>query len=123
MISSMHDAIATDTESGKSEIIAAYYQTKGGVDSLDQKCANYSTSRRTRRWPMAIFYSILDIAGVNAFILYGSYRDNVSMLRIKFMKMLSFELVQDHLNKRLVNERLPRSIRLNIGTILRKPVT
>lgn len=55
MISSMHDTSEIDSESGKPEIIATYNRTKAGVDSLDQKCAAYSTSRRTRRWPMAIF--------------------------------------------------------------------
>ncbi|KAL3272816.1 hypothetical protein HHI36_014276 [Cryptolaemus montrouzieri] len=39
-----------------------------------------------------------------------------------FLKQLSFQLVDNHLNRRLANDKLPRSIRENIGTILIKPV-
>src|SRR5215510_5531487 len=39
------------------EIIHFYNSTKGGVDTVDQLCGNYSVSRRTRRWPLCIFFS------------------------------------------------------------------
>lgn len=68
------------------------------------------------------FYSILDIAGVNAYILYGSYKINDIIPRLKFMKMLSFQLVEEHLKRRSANERLPRGIRMNISRILKKPL-
>lgn len=50
-----------------------YNHSKGGVDEIDKKYAIYSCSRKTRRWPQAIFYRLLDIAGVNAFVLYSQY--------------------------------------------------
>jgi hypothetical protein len=52
----------------RSEITNYCSLTKGGVDSLDEKCAGHRT-----RWSMAIFYRILDVSGENAFILYNSY--------------------------------------------------
>ncbi|KAJ8867695.1 hypothetical protein PR048_031498 [Dryococelus australis] len=70
LISSMHHNAETNEDSGKPDIIEFYNSTKGGFDSLDQKCACYSIGRRTRRWPMAIFYAMLDIAGVNSFIIH-----------------------------------------------------
>jgi hypothetical protein len=56
------------------KIIIDYYKlTKGGVNSLDEECANYCTGCSTRRWPIIIFYRILDdVSGVNSFILYNS---------------------------------------------------
>ncbi|UYV65876.1 hypothetical protein LAZ67_3005783 [Cordylochernes scorpioides] len=39
-----------------------YNATKGGVDTHDFLCAKYSTSRKLPRWPMRIFYSMLDSA-------------------------------------------------------------
>lgn len=49
LLSSMHSDDIVDEKSKKPKIILFYNSTKGGVDALDQKCANYSTSQRTRR--------------------------------------------------------------------------
>ena len=70
LISTMHKDDSIDEETGKPEIITFYNQTKGGVDTLDQLCHNYTTARKTRRWPLRVFYGILDQCGVNALILF-----------------------------------------------------
>nr|XP_022910280.1 uncharacterized protein LOC111421369 [Onthophagus taurus] len=123
LVSSMHNNSSVDKTTGKPEIIAFYNETKGGVDTLDKKYANYSTSRRTRRWPMAVFYAVLDIASVNSFVLYQSYPNYDNISRLQFIQTLSQQLVEDHLNRRLTNQRLPRELRLNIGRIVKKPIS
>jgi hypothetical protein len=45
-------------------------QTKGAVDRLDQMCARYTVQRATGRWTMAMFYGIINIAAVNALVIY-----------------------------------------------------
>ena len=37
-----------------------YNATKGGVDNLDKLVSAYSCKRRTLRWPLVIFFDILD---------------------------------------------------------------
>ncbi len=54
----------------KTEIITFYNNTKSGIDTFDQFCGLYSVSRKTNRWPMHIFFGMLDHAEVNAMILY-----------------------------------------------------
>ncbi|KAJ0180023.1 hypothetical protein K1T71_004614 [Dendrolimus kikuchii] len=66
LASSMHHSEAVDGRTEKPEIIAYYNSTNGGVDEIDKKCSIYTCSRRTRRWPMVIFYRMLDISTVNA---------------------------------------------------------
>ena len=61
-LSTMHDTLEIDQETNKSRINLDYNATKGGVDTVDQMCSSYSTSRITRRWPLALFYRHLDIA-------------------------------------------------------------
>jgi len=64
-ISSMHHDATINHESGdrrKPESITFYNTTKGGVDTHDQLAATYSVARRTRRWPMVIFYAVLNTA-------------------------------------------------------------
>jgi len=63
-------------EKGKPEIIMFYNKTKGGVETFDQICSSNSCSRMTKRWPIAIFYGMVNAAGVNASILYHSHMVN-----------------------------------------------
>lgn len=79
LLSSMHHNAQTDEETKKPEIILFFNSTK--VDSLDQKCAGYSTNRRTKRWPTAF---ILNISSVNAFVIHYSFRDNLKQPRLQF---------------------------------------
>lgn len=115
----MHHTREIDEDSKKPEIVLYYNNTKGGVDSVDQKCSNYSTSRRTRRWPMAIFHRILDMSFLNAFIIYQSHRNITSTLtRLQFLKALAKQLVQPYMSNRLNNGRLPYELRLSIARTL-----
>lgn len=87
MMSSMYHSISDDPESGKPEIIAFYNSIKGGVNGLDHKCANYSSNRRTIRWPMVIFYTIVYVVcGVNTYVLYQAFRGTPRMNRLDFFK-------------------------------------
>jgi hypothetical protein len=53
----------------KPEIIMDYNATKGGVDNLDKLVTGYSCKRRTLRWPLVIFFNILDISDYNAVVI------------------------------------------------------
>ena len=44
----------------KPDIVLDYNRTKGGVDTMDQMCLNYTSKRQTKRWPLVIFNNMLD---------------------------------------------------------------
>lgn len=46
----------TTVESNKTHIHMFYNATKGGVDTFDQVSATMTCSRKTRRWPLCIFF-------------------------------------------------------------------
>lgn len=119
LVSSMHHHESVDSDNGKPEIISYYNCNKGGVDTLDQKCSIYSTGRRTRRWPMAIFFRMLDIASVNSFIVHQSYRDNSKVERYDFIKELGMKLVTPEMKRRFQNFRIGREVRMCIGRVLK----
>ncbi|XP_037552794.1 piggyBac transposable element-derived protein 4-like, partial [Nematolebias whitei] len=63
LMSTLHKDAAVSTRSDKKpEIILDYNKNKGGVDTLDKLTATYTCQRMTRRWPMVVFYNILDTA-------------------------------------------------------------
>ena len=90
--------------SGKPEIIEHYNATKGGVDTGDAMTRHYSCVRQTRRWPMRIFMELLDIAALNAFILWRAkhptWKESCRSRRRIFIEELSIELVQPNIQFR-----------------------
>ena len=68
LLSTMHhdNTIDENSEKKKPEIIQFYNETKGGVDTVDEMSTLYSTARKTNRWPMVVFYCVLNVAAINA---------------------------------------------------------
>lgn len=119
VLSSMHHTPTIDPNRGKPEMIMFYNSTKGGVDMLDQKCAIYSTSRRTQRWPMAIFYRILDISSVNAYTVSNMNQAQSKVPRMIFIKQLAEDLIKPHLERRVHSFGLQRELQCAIRRILK----
>ena len=92
LLSSMHndDKIDESTvDAKKPEMITCYSKTKGGVDVVDKLCASYICARNTRRWPMVIFYSILNVGGINSGIIYNENNSSKINRRAFFKSFLS----------------------------------
>ena len=104
----MHRDCSIDKETGKPEIVDYYNSTKGGVDCLDQIVRYFSTKRKTNRWPVALFYNMLDIAAYNSFLLYKTKHPEFVLAykkqaRREFLKLLSEEL----LNPNIIQAEIP----------------
>ena len=72
MLSTMYalpDISSTSCEK-KPEVILYYNSTKSGVDILDRMVWTYTSKRMTRRWPVALFYNMLDVSAVNAYVVW-----------------------------------------------------
>lgn len=122
LISSMHHDAKIDKNTLKPDIILFYNDTKSGVDALDQKCVHFSTSRRTRRWPMVLFFQMLNIAGVNSRVLYQCSPKGTEIERYSFLKKLGMALCKDYMeirmNNKYIRRQLRESIALRLGTSL-----
>ena len=64
-----------ESEKKKSETVEFFDKTKCGVDVADQMARQYSVKVGTRWLPVAVFYNILDLAGINAFGFYKKRTD------------------------------------------------
>lgn len=102
VISSQHYDDSIDQESGqamKPQMITYYNQTKSGVDVVDKLCASYNVARNTRRWPMVVFFSMLNVAGINAEVIsIGNGQEHIR--RRLFLRKLGHELALPQLQKR-----------------------
>ena len=86
-------------ESGKPDIVEFYNSSKAGVDTMDQLVRYYSTKRKTRRWPLCIFFNILDISCFNSMVIYLKKYPEYSQLhknrcRRRYIMALVKEIVE-----------------------------
>lgn len=113
LLSTMHDDSAIDPETNKPIIILDYNSHKGGVDTVDKMCSAYSVSRRTRRWPLVVFFQLLNISGINSQILYNAtHVENPHKYRRNFLKALSISLMKPYLAERAEIKSLPADVQL-----------
>lgn len=117
LLSTMHLDDSIDGETGKPSIIIDYNKTKGGVDMVDKLCAAYNCARITRRWPLVLFYGLLNIAGINSYIIYKNNNIDKNIPRKIFLEILAKQLVENHTKKRFNCNTVPRTSRLRIQEI------
>ena len=112
LASSLHhdDRIDPSTEPQcKPEIITFYNQTKGGVDTLDKLSATYDVARNTRRWPMVVFYAMMNMAGVNSQIIYAANNKKYNIKRRLFLRDLALSLTKE---RRSLESNVPPNVRM-----------
>lgn len=112
LFSSMHHDDEIDIDSGekkKPSIITYYNQTKGGVDVVDAMCGEYSVARGTRRWPLCLFFQLLNIAALNGYIVLKA-NQHVSIRR-EYIRNLGKSLIQPYMAIRAAQPNLQREIR------------
>ncbi|KAF0697854.1 piggyBac transposable element-derived protein 4-like, partial [Aphis craccivora] len=64
------------------------------VDNMDRMSENYTVARRSNRWPLTVFYSILNIGAVNAQVIHHE-NSQTKYTRLQFLKILAKQLM-DH---------------------------
>ncbi|XP_022200150.2 piggyBac transposable element-derived protein 4-like [Nilaparvata lugens] len=121
LLSTMHSDQRIDPESGESrkpEIVSFYNKTKVGVDSVDQMCCKYDVSRNTKRWPMVLFYDLVNISAINASRIYMFNNAQDKMTRRKFLESLAWELIHPQIRKRIESLALPTDMKTRARKIL-----
>lgn len=111
LLSTMNLSNIVDEKSKKPLIALHYDMSKGAVDAVDMLCKAYFVSRDTNQWPLALFFTLLNIASVNAQILYESNGEDCRVIRKKFLKNLALSLMRNHLCERAKILTLPTEIR------------
>ena len=59
-----------DSEKMTPEVAHFYNSTKYGADMLDQIAKKYSTKSASQRWPIQVFFNILNMAAIDAWVIY-----------------------------------------------------
>ncbi|XP_074521245.1 uncharacterized protein LOC141786531 [Halichoeres trimaculatus] len=95
LLSTMHPTVSLCSDRQRTpETVIFHDDTKAGVDALDQMAHLYSVKNLTPRRLTAVFYNLLDIAGVNAYILLKACT-STPIPRRAFSLQLAKELRQE----------------------------
>ena len=95
----------TYVEQTKTEAHMFYNASKGGVDTFDAMCASSDIGRKTVRWPMAVFYGLLNMIVNNAYIIYAhtAKTEGRRVEKMDFLQDMAYSL-----SKPLALERLEK---------------
>ncbi|KAK0148844.1 PiggyBac transposable element-derived protein 4 [Merluccius polli] len=116
LMSTLHrDAAVSNRDEKKPMIIQDYNHNKGGVDNLDKVTSVYTCKRMTARWPLVVFFNILDVSAYNSFVLLSEINPDSnqgkSYRRRLFMLELGRQLVIPRIKRRKVSPRTPAAAR------------
>ena len=108
LLSSMHyDNKIQENESFKPDMILDYNETKSDVDTLDQLVNNYACKRVTNRWPMILFYWMLDVVAYNSAAGFMAKAPDIYKVHQKhrhFLSALSEQLCKGKIERRFLTE-------------------
>ena len=122
-----HDrAVAPDEPKKKPDIVRFYNATKGGVDIMDQMAHACTTKRKTKRWPMVLFYNCLDLGTVAARVIWQLKfpEDPLSQddTRTGFIVRVAEQLALPHLKRRAKMPFLSKPLRATVTRVMQNLV-
>ena len=94
VVSSLHPDILVSSDENpkkKPDLVLYYNKTKLGVDLYNQMTRLYSMKAASRRWPVHVFYNVVDIVLINSWILYKQVCQS-SISRTEFIQKVAEEL-------------------------------
>ena len=91
LLSTLHKIVLIDAEQWKQlpETVKCYNSNKTGVDTLDQMARYHTAKSATRRWPMAVFFNCLDLATINAWVLFRKVTGSTISQRDFLLQLIS----------------------------------
>ncbi|CAD1469962.1 unnamed protein product, partial [Heterotrigona itama] len=94
------------------EMIAYYNETKFGVDIVDQMAQKYTVKAASFRCPLQVFFNILDLAAINAWILYKEFAVEKENIRNNHPSPGTSKVTQD-LPNRILQKKQNQSLKID----------
>ena len=115
-----NDKVCDNTK--KPEIVLKYNQTKGRVDAMDEMAKVFTTKRKTKRWPLVIFFNVLDLATIASRVIFKqrypkdtlAHEDHRQSFNIAIGRALALPLIQ----RRSIIPTLQLTVKQNISAVI-----
>ncbi|CAI5678276.1 unnamed protein product [Oreochromis niloticus] len=89
-------------------------------------CAHYGCGRKTKRWPLCVFYGMINAGVINSWIIHNENamkRGENQMQRRPYMQALALALIKPWAEQRLPSSNLSRQLGVLICSVLDIPTT
>lgn len=65
---------------------------------MDKMLTEYSVKRKTRRWTLALFFNMIDVAALAAYLIWKEHHPNLTTKdsRRQFLKDVAFQLCREN---------------------------
>lgn len=110
VLSSMHHYARIPDEANiqhKPDILLYYNETKSGVDNLDHLLRLYSCKRKVNRWPVCLFFNMLNCAAFAAYFVwmkkYPEWNQGQLYKSCLFLRELDRPMLEEYMYRRLEN--------------------
>ncbi|XP_053667577.1 uncharacterized protein LOC128717926 [Anopheles marshallii] len=101
------------------QLVELYNRTRSTGQSIKQMCTMYDVVRSTRRWPMVVFFNLMNLSAINAWCIYQlNNPDENKIGRRDFLVNMSLELLRPQARRRLDNRTISRTLKHRIATFL-----
>ena len=94
---------------------------------MDQMCHAVTTKRKTNRWPMLLFYNVLDLASIAVLVVWRKINPSNKLSdedrRVLFNITVAKELVRPQHERRHIMKNLSRHLKFTIKTALHQHPT
>ncbi|XP_066904243.1 piggyBac transposable element-derived protein 4-like [Halyomorpha halys] len=100
------------------QVISLYKDTKQAVSELYRMSATYSVVRTCRRWPLTIFYHLLNIAGTNGITIHKANNHEEKITRTEYLKGLALELIKPHIAERTQKDSIRKNLKRKMNYFL-----
>lgn len=125
LLSTLHNSVDIDPESGldnKPSILTFYDKTKSAVSDVDAMLREFNVARISNRWPLTLFYFLMNLGGLNAFIIHSAKiqpdTKPTPLLRMNFLENLGKQLLSDNVQRRVsLSYPIPKPIKTRICEI------
>uniref|UniRef100_A0A182MIP2 PiggyBac transposable element-derived protein domain-containing protein n=1 Tax=Anopheles culicifacies TaxID=139723 RepID=A0A182MIP2_9DIPT len=127
LMSSFTDADPTKNEESdeiekqtqRIQLVELYNRTKSTIHNIQQMCTMYDVVRSTRRWPMIVFFNLMNLCAINAWCIYQmNHPEESKISRRDFLVNMSLELLRPQARRRLDNKTIARALKQRIATFL-----
>lgn len=100
------------------QVIKLYQDTKQAVNELYRMCNVYNVARTCNMWPLAIFYQLLNIAGINGITIYKANHPEEKITRPEYLKGLALELIKPHITERIQKDNIHKNLKRKMNYFL-----
>ncbi|KAJ8942502.1 hypothetical protein NQ314_010055 [Rhamnusium bicolor] len=98
-------------------MVTEYNKTKEDVDVVDKLVSSYDCARNTRRWPMVIFSTMLNVPGINTQVIFTSNNPETKILRKNFLRELAGNLIKPYLQRRVPLTNIPCCLHIRLKEV------